>query len=171
MTTGQRNESSFWEFSLAFYARPGVAPACLELQDNDGIDVNVFFFLLFVAARERAVTRDDVSRIDVLVKAWRESAVVPLRTLRRRLKSGIGPFSTTETDTLRSAVKRIELEAERIEQEWLERNVPIAAFGSLAASQLAAAQANVAAYGEFMGGLTGAPVAALLAAFAAHVAA
>jgi uncharacterized protein (TIGR02444 family) len=31
----------FWEFSLAFYAEPGVAPACLAMQDLEGVDVNL----------------------------------------------------------------------------------------------------------------------------------
>ena len=33
--------ASFWAFSLEFYARPGVAEACLALQDRHGLDVNI----------------------------------------------------------------------------------------------------------------------------------
>ena len=40
---------SFWDFSLAFYAMPGVADACLQLQDGCGADVNVLLFLLYRA--------------------------------------------------------------------------------------------------------------------------
>ena len=32
---------SFWDFSLAFYALPGVADACLELQERCSVDVKV----------------------------------------------------------------------------------------------------------------------------------
>ena len=33
--------SPFWTFSLGYYRGAGVSEACLELQDNCGIDVNV----------------------------------------------------------------------------------------------------------------------------------
>jgi uncharacterized protein (TIGR02444 family) len=162
-------ESAFWQFSLAFYARPGVAAACLELQDEAGVDVNVMFYALFVATQLRQIDREDVAHIDASIKAWREIAVVPLRALRRRLKTGIKPIAVGNTEALRSAVKRIELEAERIEQEWLENNVPANTLGAPAKSQVAAAQANLGAYGALLNDLPDAPVATLLAAYAQYV--
>jgi hypothetical protein len=50
-------------------------------------------------------------------------------------------------------VKRIELEAERIQQETLERMIPAAAVGILARSHAEAGRANLAAYGAYLGGL------------------
>ena len=103
------SQSAFWQFSLAFYARPRVADACLELQDNAGVDVNVMFYLLFIATHQRQVSRDEVARIDALASAWRDHAVLPLRTLRRKLKTGVEPLPVKDTESLRSAVKRLEL--------------------------------------------------------------
>jgi uncharacterized protein (TIGR02444 family) len=162
-------ESAFWQFSLAFYARPGVADACLRLQDDAGVDVNVMFYVLFLATQRRQIERADAARIDALIKTWREVAVVPLRTLRRQLKTGIEPFPAADTESLRSAVKRIELEAERIEQEWLERHATASTVGTQSISQVAAAQTNLAAYGALLNGLPDAPVATLLVAYAEHV--
>ena len=34
----------FWDFSLEVYAKEGVADACLRLQDDLGIDVNMLLF-------------------------------------------------------------------------------------------------------------------------------
>jgi len=161
-------DSAFWQFSLAFYERPGVADACLALQDETGADVNVMFYVLFLARQLRQIDRVDAAHIDASIKGWREIAVVPLRTLRRRLKIGIEPIAIADTEALRSAVKRIELDAERIEQEWLEANVPAATLGTQATSPLAAAQTNLAAYGALLGDLSRAHVATLLAAFAQH---
>ena len=95
---------------------------------------------------------------------------MPLRTLRRKLKTGIEPVATADSDSLRSAVKRLELEAERIEQQWLERTHPSAAAGKSAASKLSAAQANISAYGEVLNGLPDPPVSTLLLEFSAYVA-
>ena len=119
-----RDRSPFWDFSVRFYARPRVAAACLELQDGAGVDVNVLFYLLFLAQQCRQLDRSDVTRIDAAVKAWREQVVRPLRTVRRELKNGIAPIDVDAAAALRSDVKRIELDAERIEQHTLERLVP-----------------------------------------------
>lgn len=162
-------ESPFWQFSLDFYSRPGVADACLELQDSAGVDVNVMFYVLFLASQLRQIDRIDAAHIDASIKGWREIAVIPLRTLRRKLKTGIEPVSVDDTESLRSAVKRIELAAERIEQESLERNVPAATVGVQAKTEAAAAQANLAAYGALLNGLPDAPVAVLLDAHARYV--
>ena len=164
-TAGNRG-SAFWQFSLEFYARPRVAGACLELQDGAGVDVNLLLYLLFLANHERAVGRDDVARLDALVATWREHAVRPLRALRRELKAGIAPVPVIDSELLRSAIKRDELEAERIEQELLERLAPVPTLGKPAASRDTAARANLAAYGSFLNELPAAPVAVLLDAFA-----
>jgi len=162
-------ESAFWQFSLAFYSRPGVAEACLALQDEAGVDVNVMFYVLFLAMQSRQIGRADAARIDALIKTWRDAAVVPLRTLRRRLKTGIEPFPAAGTEALRSAVKRIELDAERLEQEWLEQHAPPSTVGTQSVSQVAAAQRNLAAYGALLNGLPDAPVATLLSAYEQYV--
>jgi uncharacterized protein (TIGR02444 family) len=164
-----KDQSEFWRFSLAFYARPHVADACLELQDSAGVDVNVMFYLLFLAINQRQLDTADVARIDARVKAWRELAIVPLRTLRRGLKTGIEPLPVKDTDALRNAVKRIELDAERLQQEWLQQHAPISSVGTQSTSQVAAAQANLASYGSLLNGLPDAPVKILLEAYARHI--
>ncbi len=143
-----------------------MAGACLELQDRAGVDVNLLLYLLFLANHERAVGRDDVARLDAMVATWRERAVLPLRALRRELKTGIAPVPVTDTESLRSAIKRDELEAERVEQELLERHAPVATLGAPAASRSAAARANLAAYGAFLNGLPEDQIAILLDAYA-----
>ena len=37
------SKSPFWRFSVKFYGEPGVAQACIDLQDQVGVDVNVLF--------------------------------------------------------------------------------------------------------------------------------
>ena len=164
--SARSNDSAFWRFSLGYYARPGVAPACLELQESAGIDVNVLLYLLFLAGQGRVATRDDVRRIDAAVRSWRDQVVRPLRTVRRALKNGIERFEDKESERLRSNVKRIELDAERIEQQTLERLVPAATLGTRASSIAIAARANIAASGALAGGLPDAAVETLLEAFA-----
>jgi uncharacterized protein (TIGR02444 family) len=163
-------ESAFWRFSLAFYARPQVPAACLELQDSAGVDVNLMLYLLFLAYHQRQLDRADVARIDAAIRQWRDLAVVPLRTLRRKLKTGIAPMPAADTEALRSAVKRIELDAERIEQEWLELHAPPSSLGAPSTSRTGAARANLAAYHTLLGGLPDAAVETLLASYGEYIA-
>jgi len=162
-----RDRSAFWDFSVHFYAQSRVAAACIALQDDADVDVNVLLYLLFAARHCRQLDRSDVTRIDAAVKAWREQVVQPLRSVRRELKNGIAPVDTEAAAALRNDVKRIELEAERVEQHTLERLVPAATLGTPASSRAAAARVNLAAYGEFLGDLPAAPAEILLEIFAA----
>jgi uncharacterized protein (TIGR02444 family) len=120
VTTG---DASFWRFSLAVYGNPAVQRECLELQDDHGIDINLVLFCAFAGATLGVVLPDQaVSQAADAVIAWQTEVVGALRAARRALK----PFAETSpanapVATLRSQVKALELEAERIEQLTLER--------------------------------------------------
>ena len=155
------DDSAFWRFSLRFYRRPEVPPLCLALQDQHDADVNLLFFILFLATNRRQLSVDDVRAIDASIRDWRERVVQPLRAVRRDLKTGIKPIDAQVAEALRSAIKRDELQAERLQQEALEQNFLIASTG-IAATIRTAAAANLAAYGEVIGALPQATVNALL---------
>jgi uncharacterized protein (TIGR02444 family) len=159
-----REESPFWRFSLRFYSRPSVAGACLALQDEAGADINLMLFLLFLAEHKRQVTRDDIARLDGTVRSWRDSVVKPLRALRRVLKIGIGEIPIAVSETFRGQIKRLELESEQIEQHVLEGCVP-ATIGVSAPLRDRTAEANLAAYSDYLGGLPAQALATILAAF------
>ncbi len=154
-------DSAFWRFSLRFYAREGVAPICLALQDQHGVDVNLLFLLLFLASNQRRLTTAEVQRIDHASAAWRTRAVQPLRALRRDLKTGVASMDAQASEALRAEIKRCELHAERLQQEMLERTFPAATVGEVCAVKQAAA-ANLAAYGAVIGALPADAVQTLL---------
>ena len=163
--TATESGSAFWRFSLGFYAIPGVAPACLELQDEANVDVNLLLFLLFLAQEGRAVTRDDVARIDASIAPWRAEVVEPLRTIRRQLKTGVGDIPPASSEALRTMVKKIELEAERLEQGRLESEAPnLGKPGPVEA----AARANLEAYEGHLGAFPRTPRDVVLKAFLAR---
>src|SRR4051794_40475133 len=105
------SKSPFWRFSVKFYQVPGVAPACIELQDQAGADVNVLFFLLWLATKSRTLSKEQVAEIERGIGAWREMAVVPIRNVRRALKSPPPVMSTEAAEGFRTRIKAIELEA------------------------------------------------------------
>ena len=80
-------KSPFWRFSIKFYAVPGVADACIALQDQAKVDVNILFYLLWNATQGRAFNAADVTEIERRIGPWRDIAVVPIRNVRRALKA------------------------------------------------------------------------------------
>jgi uncharacterized protein (TIGR02444 family) len=160
------SKSPFWRFSIKFYQLPEVPPACIELQDQAGVDVNVLFFLLWLATQNRALDKAQVAAIDRAIGAWREMAVVPLRQVRRALKSPPAVMPADAAEGFRTRIKAVELEAERLQQEALFQMAERGPLGAPAASPAEAAKASVAAYQAVLKPFPAAPLATVLSAFA-----
>jgi len=111
---------NFWSFSLQTYAKPGVAQACLALQDGLGLDVNLLLFCCWHGSAGRALAEADIRRAIAAVEGWQREVVQPLRAVRRRLKSGVPPITARECESLRRKVNDLELDGERIAQVTLE---------------------------------------------------
>jgi uncharacterized protein (TIGR02444 family) len=141
--------SPFWRFSLRLYRSPEVAEGCIRLQDEAGVDVNLLFFLLWNASLKRRFSSADVAAADGRIAFWRQSVVIPLRNIRRALKSTSGPIEPAACDAFRTKVKGLELEAERLQQQALYDFAQSATLGEQAPSTDEAARANIAAYEEF----------------------
>lgn len=122
MARGGRGEGeAFWRFSLAFYARDGVAPALIALQDRDGLDVNVILYALWLGlARGHAMTAADLAAAEAAAAPLRDAVIVELRGLRRRLRADPDPG----IQALRRRVQALEIAAERAVQERLAGSVP-----------------------------------------------
>lgn len=110
-----------WRFSLDFYASPEVQAACLELQDRHGGDVNVVLFLLWQSSENAWFGPAAVAEIDAAVASWRTNTVQKIRDIRRSLKTEVFLADGGAQESFRSKVKKLELEAEKLEQAELER--------------------------------------------------
>jgi uncharacterized protein (TIGR02444 family) len=120
-------EGAQWSYALRLYARPGVSKACVLLQDRLGVDVCVLLFQLFLAQEHRiALEHADLEMLDGAIAGWRGEVIVPLRALRRRLKSGPHPAPEPATDALLEQIKSAEISAEQIGlstlAQWLDMN-------------------------------------------------
>ena len=105
---GLRHVNPFWTYSLAFYAQPGVMPACLALQDQHGVDVNLALLCCWLG---EALDAAALAEAEALVAEWRAQVVQPLRAVRRWLKG--------RDETLRAAIAAQELAAEQHQQAML----------------------------------------------------
>jgi uncharacterized protein (TIGR02444 family) len=114
---------AFWDFSLCVYAHPGVPEECLGLQERLRLDVNLLLFCAYAGAKLRiALTPQDIADIVELTEAWHGSIVRELRAVRTTMKRWSEdttlPISAPSA-ALRLAVKKAELDAERIEHDLL----------------------------------------------------
>jgi len=109
----------FWDFSLALYRRPGVAQACLTLQERLGIDVNVLLYVVWLGTQGHQLSTADAALIVKHVGAWHDGVVRPLRALRTDMKTDPKGAPPAAVERLRAQVKSAELNAERIEQDML----------------------------------------------------
>jgi uncharacterized protein (TIGR02444 family) len=138
-------DSPFWRFSLGFYRQPGVADACIELQDQAGVDVNILLFLLWKATLNRTLSQASVAELEAKIGPWRDATVVPIRALRRALRTPPPVVDPGAAEAFRTRIKGVELEAERLQQQTMYELASSLAVES-ATAPTDAARANVAAY-------------------------
>lgn len=115
-------DSSLWDYALTHYQRPGVAAACLAMQDRFDADVNLLLTAAWLAARCRVWQTADVEALVGLCAEWRARCLLPLRAVRRYLRERIDA-DDTEADALRILYgqgKSLELEAERHQLRLIE---------------------------------------------------
>lgn len=123
-------DGPLWRFATRVYGRPGVAQACLALQQRFDADVNLLLFAAWLGA-ERATPLPAALAHEARqrVTAWHEEIVRPLRAVRQRMKAGPAPAPCAATEALRDALKAVEIGSERIELALLETLAPEAAPG------------------------------------------
>jgi uncharacterized protein (TIGR02444 family) len=142
--------SPFWTFSLGFYRGAGVSEACLELQDNCGVDVNVVLFLLWMASQKRQLDVGEVKSLADKVRPWQADVIGPIRALRRRLKSDAPLLDKGSAELFRTKIKAVELESERLQQEAMYGLAASLATQTTSSSG-DAARKNLSAYGQALG--------------------
>jgi uncharacterized protein (TIGR02444 family) len=119
-------EAECWAFALAIYAKPGVAEACLALQDEAGVDVMMLLTTTFAAVKQRLLLApDEIRALNEACRLWREQIVWPLRAIRSGLKAGPQPAPSEATEQFRSQVKALELAAEKLENKLLVECLPL----------------------------------------------
>lgn len=111
---GKRAIPQLWEGMLSLYSAPGVADACLEVQDACEADVLLLLTAALLAGEGILLTPELAGYLSSETAEWRREVVVPLRQLRQRWR---GRHSMA---TLRERIKALELEAERRQVDMLQ---------------------------------------------------
>lgn len=116
--------TGFWQFSCRLYAIPKVSETCLILQDRYGLDVNLILFALWSASQHRQLSSQLLKKTAQFSRHWQRQRVMPLRELRRRMKSRLSLIAEQrqrDYAQLRESILTTELGAERLQQQVLAR--------------------------------------------------
>jgi uncharacterized protein (TIGR02444 family) len=116
---------NFWEFSLDLYSSTEVSAACLDLQNQYGIDVNLLLLCCWSGACVGELSEESLSQALNYSKQWREQVVSPLRQTRRWMKLNMPIDQNQQIDfqEVRDEIKSVELRAEKHQQSVLEQIV------------------------------------------------
>lgn len=106
-------DQGLWDWALEVYRAEGVADACLHLQDTAGQNVPLMLWAAWTAATGRMLDDDAIEAACDCARAWDNSAIGPIRAVRRALKGPIPDIDNAAREALRESVKSLELAAER----------------------------------------------------------
>jgi uncharacterized protein (TIGR02444 family) len=143
----------FWTFSLDVYTRPGIADACLSLQDQYGCDVNMVLFCCWAASTGAGRLDDQIMVAAVAsVDQWQAEVIKPVRSVRRRLEAELTHVDHETAAELRVEIGAAELHAESVEQDILEKLIaPEQARRSNSGAQMEDAKYNLQRYLKLLG--------------------
>ena len=114
----------FWTWALEAYARPGVAEACLDLQDRLDQCIPYLLWAAWAASEGRVLDDETLDAGADLADGWQSAAVAPLRAARRAMKAPVAGIEDTAREALRAEAMVLELKAERLVMETLEALTP-----------------------------------------------
>ena len=103
-------QTDLWNYCLNLYARPGVEPACLRLQDQ-GLDVCLLLCAAWLQQRDMACTEARMAQLKDCAEPWQREVVQPLRQLRTQWREAAAHDESLAV--MRAQIKAMELEAER----------------------------------------------------------
>ncbi len=97
-----------WQFMLHTYAQEGMKEHCLRLQNEQGQDVLLYLWQLWL--KETGQTKPQAQALASYLH-WRDTVIVPLRQVRMQLEKTQEP--------LRSQLLQAELSAEQVGAQLL----------------------------------------------------
>lgn len=106
----QHLDNALWQYACRIYSQAGMEAALLDLQDEHGADINLILQALWLASEGLEWTpqciTDDYDK-------WVKEQVIPIRTMRRSLKTDWVEQRDEGFEDFRQQVKRLELQAEQ----------------------------------------------------------
>ena len=121
------DRDALWSFIVTLYGEKAVMAACLALQDEHGLDVDLLLYACWAAGRGYSLDDADLDRLSAAAKAWQDGLIKPVRALRRRLRRDRLGAGADRAESFRRRLEAIEIEAERVALDLMASALPIPA--------------------------------------------
>ena len=121
----EMSSNDFWNFSATLYSEHGVADSCLALQNEHGLDVNLVLFCIWYGKYHGELSSSQLDELLGFSLLWATNVVKPLRQARRWIKQNRDDcqIPARRLESFRERVKKLELEAEQLQQNRLQQLV------------------------------------------------
>lgn len=111
----------FWDWSLQIYGEDDVSRACLILQDRHGLDINMVLWCVWAVSAGYGIIDDDtLAGGHAFATDWNARITSALRGVRRNLRPAPAGTPIEWAESLRANTLEVELDAERVEQDFLQ---------------------------------------------------
>ena len=118
-------DNPFWNFSLQFYSKEGVANILLWFQEECQVDINLMLYCCWAGVSHSPGLRaTDMTFLREIVDRWQSEIIQPLRSLRQTLKTDARGAPVSRVAGFRANLQKAELEAERLQQDILHTSAP-----------------------------------------------
>lgn len=110
-----------WDFALRLYNQNGVSDDCIRWQDEYGINVCVLLALCWSDTYQLGAEAEATAQA---AQPWTDSAVIPLRNLRRQLKQQVYFVELSgQQESFRDHIKQLEIASEKLLLNALEHHI------------------------------------------------
>ena len=139
---------SFWEYSCRIYSLASVREACLQLQDEHDLDVNMLLLCCWHGTTRGEFAERFLAQALSLSQTWSANVVSPLRGARRWMKAQLAQDSPQKAlvsesfISLREDIKALELRCEQHQQSFLQATCTTEPVALKHAQQVAAIAYN-----------------------------
>ena len=111
------NSDDFWQFACTLYAKPGQQDTLLALQNQQGKNVNLCLFLLYLDSLKLSIKYEQLSVLIDSVNELDTQALKPLRATRKYLKAN--QHTINDYAKIREELLSAELKLEKQQQQIL----------------------------------------------------
>lgn len=108
----------FWTFSCAHYAEEGVAQCCLQLQDQQQLNVNCILLGIWLQQHHMLLSKSAWQQLHHAITQWQQQVIQPVRAARRASKH-FTAIAENQLQPLRQQLQQVELLLEQQEQRLL----------------------------------------------------
>ena len=111
------NSNDFWQFACTLYAKPEQQQTLLDLQNQQGKNVNLCLLLYYLDSLNLTISQTQLNELEQSISEFDKQALKPLRATRAYLKAN--KTEITDYAAIRKELLSAQLKLEKQQQHML----------------------------------------------------